>query len=57
LRERAADQINNGLHHVYTAAGTASAVLLFVGLSQGNRTALGIGVHQIGTGVASMLSN
>jgi hypothetical protein len=48
------DQINAGLHHVYTAAGTAGAVLLFVGLSQGNTTALGVGVHQIGDGVASI---
>jgi hypothetical protein len=48
------DQIAAGLHHVYNTTGTTAAVLLFVGLSQGNSTALGVGVHQIGDGVASI---
>jgi len=48
------DQIHAGLTHVYGAVGTAGAVLVFVGLSQGDATALGHGVHQIGDGVASI---
>jgi hypothetical protein len=48
------DQIQAGLHHVYTAVGTASAVLIFVGLSRSDSNALNTAVHQIGDGVASI---
>jgi hypothetical protein len=50
------DQVNAALRHVYTAAGTAAAVLVFVGLSQGDATKLGTGIHQIGDGVASIIA-
>lgn len=49
-------QVNSALRHVYTAVGTATAVLIYVGLSQGNATALGNGVHQIGDGIASIVA-
>lgn len=48
------EQIGVGLHHVYTAVGAGAAVLCYVGLSQGNATALGQGVHQIGDGITSI---
>lgn len=50
------DQISAGLHHLYTAVGAAGAVLCYVGLSQGNETALGQGVHQIGDGITSIVA-
>jgi hypothetical protein len=50
------DQVNAALRHVYTAAGTAAAVLVFVGLSQGDATTLGTAIHQIGDGVASIIA-
>jgi hypothetical protein len=50
------DQVNSALRHVYTAVGTASAVLIFVGLSQSDATALGVAVHKIGDGVASIVA-
>ena len=49
------DQVNSALRHVYTAVGTASAVLVYVGLSQGDATALGHGIHMIGDGVSSII--
>lgn len=49
-------QVNSALRHVYTAAGTGTAVLVLVGLSQGNATALGTAIHQIGDGVASIIA-
>lgn len=50
------DQVNSALRHVYTAAGTATAVLVMVGLSQGDATTIGNAVHQIGDGVASIIA-
>ena len=50
------DQINAGLHHVYTAVAAGAAVLVYVGLSQGDATALGKGVQQIGDGLASVVA-
>lgn len=50
------DQVQSALRHVYTAAAAASATALFIGLSQGQATALGAGVHQIGEGVASIIA-
>jgi len=50
------DQVNSALRHVYTAAGTATAVLVMVGLKQGDATALGNAIHQIGDGVASIIA-
>lgn len=50
------DQVNSALRHVYTAAGSGIAVLVLVGLSQGNATALGNGIHQIGDGIASIIA-
>jgi len=48
------DQVNEFLRHVYTAGGAVSATLLLVGLSQGDITALGQYVHQIGDSVAAI---
>jgi len=49
------DQVQSILRHVYTSAGTATAVLLAVGvISQGDATALANAVHQIGDGVSSI---
>lgn len=50
------DQVNSALRHVYTAVGTASAVLVMVGLSQTDATALGAAVHKIGDGFASIIA-
>lgn len=50
------DQVNSALRHVYTATATGIGVLVLVGLSQGNATALGAAVHQIGDGVASIIA-
>lgn len=48
------DMINAVLRHVYTATGTAISILAILGLSQGDATALGAAVHQIGDGIASI---
>lgn len=50
------DQVNSALRHVYTAVGTGIAVLVMVGLSQGQATALGSAIHQIGDGIASIIA-
>jgi hypothetical protein len=50
------DQINSALRHVYTAVGTASAVLVMVGLSQQDATNLGLAVHDIGDGLAKVIA-
>jgi hypothetical protein len=50
------DEINGALRHVYTAVGTASAVLVMVGMSQEDVSSLGRGIHQIGDGVASIVA-
>ena len=42
------------LRHFYTAAGIGTAVLIAVGMSQGDATKLGEAVHQIGEGLASV---
>ena len=48
--------VNAALRHVYTALGTGIAVLAVVGMSQGDQTALGTAVHQIGDGLASIVA-
>ena len=48
------DVLNAILRHVYTGTGVAMTVLLAVGLSQGDATAIGVAVHQIGDGLASV---
>jgi hypothetical protein len=50
------DQTSSVLRHIYTAVGTATAVLVVVGLSQSDATALGLAVHKIGDGVASIVA-
>lgn len=50
------DETNAALRHVYTAVGTGTAVLLIVGVSQGNVTAIGNAVHQIGSGIALIVA-
>ena len=49
-------QVNSALRHVYTAAATATSVLVMVGLSQGDATTIGHAVHQIGDGAASIIA-
>lgn len=46
--------VNAVLRHVYTGLGVATMVLVTVGLKQGDATALGNAVHQIGDGVSSI---
>lgn len=46
--------VNAVLRHVYTGVGVATMVLVAVGLQQGDATALGNAVHQIGDGIASI---
>ena len=48
------DQVHAILRHVYTAVAAGSAVLVMVGMSQGDVTALGEAVHKIGDGLASV---
>jgi len=48
------EEINSVLRHVYTGVSVLTATLAAVGLSQGNVTALGQAIHQIGDGVASI---
>jgi hypothetical protein len=50
------DQVSSVLRHVYTAVGTGTAVLVVVGLSQGDVTTIGVAVHKIGDGVASIIA-
>lgn len=50
------EQINAVVHQVVTAVAAASAVLVYVGLSQGDATALGKGIEQIGGGIASIIA-
>ena len=50
------DQLHSFLRHVYTATGTATAVLTVVGMSQGDATTIGNAVHQIGDGIASIVA-
>ena len=48
--------VNAALRHVYSIAATAIATATLIGLSQGNATALGTAIHQIGDGVASIVA-
>lgn len=48
--------VNAALRHVYSIAGAAIATLAIVGMSQGDQTALGQAVHQIGDGFASIVA-
>lgn len=50
------DQVNSALRHVYTAIGTGTAVLVMVGLSQGDATTIGNAIHKIGDGAASIIA-
>jgi len=50
------DQVNSALRHVYSAVGAGTSVLVIVGLSQGDATALGAAVHQIGDGIAEIIA-
>lgn len=55
LRFPTPDEVAAILRHVYSVLGIASAVLLAVGMSQGDVTALGEAVHRIGDGAAAVL--
>src|ERR1700677_4527421 len=50
------DQVNSALRHVYTATASGITVAVLIGLSQGQATALGAAIHQIGDGVASIVA-
>jgi len=50
------DQVNSFMRHVYTSAGTATAVLVLVGLSQGDATTIGVAVHHIGNGISEIIA-
>ena len=56
LRLPTADETNSVLRHVYTAVGTATAVLAVVGLSQGDASTIGLAVHKIGDGIVSIVA-
>ena len=56
VRLPTADETNSVLRHVYTAVGTATAVLAVVGLSQGDASTIGLAVHKIGDGVVSIVA-
>lgn len=47
------DQVQAVLRHVYTAMGTVVAVLMALGLKQGDATAVGELVQKIGDGIAA----
>jgi len=49
-------QTNAALRHVYSVLGTALTVLVLVGLKQGDATAIGNAVHQIGDGVGMIVA-
>ena len=49
-------QVQSILRHVYTALGTALSVAVVVGLSQGEATAIGAAVQQIGDGVSKIIA-
>ena len=44
------------LNHIYTAVGVGTSVLIVVGISQGDATAIGVAIHQIGDGIASVVA-
>lgn len=44
------------LRNIYAAVGSGLAVAVIIGLSQGDATALGNAIHQIGDGIASIAS-
>ena len=48
--------VNAGLRHVYSITATAIATATIIGLSQGDATALGTAIHQIGDGIASIVA-
>jgi hypothetical protein len=50
------DQVHSFLRHVYTAAGTATAVAVAFGLSDTDSATIRDAVHQIGDGVASIVA-
>lgn len=47
---------NAALRHVYTGTAVMVGTLTVVGISQGDATAIGTAVHQIGDGVASIVT-
>lgn len=56
MRWPTADETNAALRHIYTGVGVATATLVLVGLSQGDATSIGNAVHQIGSGIASIVA-
>jgi len=46
--------LNAALRHVYTAVAAVTGTLTVVGMSQGDATAIGTAIHQIGDGLASI---
>lgn len=49
-------QVQSILRHIYTAAGAVTTMLVFLGWSQGDATAIGAAVHAIGDGIASVIA-
>jgi len=49
-------QMQSILRHVYTATATALSVGVIMGLSQGDATAIGAAVQQIGEGVSKIVA-
>jgi hypothetical protein len=47
--------VHSALRHVYTATAAVTAVLVIVGFSQGDATGIGVAVHKIGDGAASII--
>lgn len=56
MRMPTSDEVNALLRHVYSSTATAISVLVLVGLSQGDATALGNAIHQIGDGIAKIVA-
>lgn len=47
---------SSALRHLYTATAAATAALTIAGMSQGDTTTIGVAVHQIGDGIASVIA-
>jgi hypothetical protein len=50
------DQVNSALRHVYTTAGTATAVAIFFGLNPDLANQIAPAVHKIGDGISSVIA-
>lgn len=48
-------QLDAALRHVYTGVGVLTSTLVVVGLAQGDASTIGVAVHKIGDGVASIV--